>query len=119
MRDFRSRNRTGPMIDPESRPAGRPRDSAAGPALLAAAPRLVIAHGYENVSIQMIAAAVHVGRQTLYRRWPSKAELVLDAFLDSAQTADALPDNEGTAAGLQRFFERLFANLTTDGPAIR
>src|SRR5947199_331051 len=59
--------------------SGRPRDAEASPALLEAARRLVLEKGYAATSISDIAAAAGTGRQTLYRRWPGKAQLILDA----------------------------------------
>lgn len=101
-----------------NRALGRPRDGDAGPALLDAARRLVLERGYDEVSVGMIASEAGVGRQTLYRRWPSKAELVLDAFFQSASRMDIV--SEGTTQeALQGFLESLFQNLSADGPAIR
>lgn len=78
----------------------------------------MIRHGYRMVSIQQIVTEAGVAKQTLYRRWPSKAELVLDAFLESA---DSVPvASEGSVEQvLQTYLRDLFANLQTDGPAIR
>ncbi|CAM3461764.1 hypothetical protein BS639_14370 [Rouxiella silvae] len=97
---------------------GRPRDDAAGPALLSAARRLVSERGYQRVSIQNLLDEAGVGRQTLYRRWPSKAELVLDAFLDSAGRIPAVTEGPILEV-LTRFLTHLFANLNEDGPALR
>jgi AcrR family transcriptional regulator len=97
---------------------GRPRDDAAGPALLEAARRLVSAHGYGAVSVQKIAEEAGVGRQTLYRRWPSKAELVLDAFMESAERIE-VPSKGTTDVILKRFLTGLFANLGHDGAALK
>lgn len=98
--------------------AGRPRDEAAGPALKQAARRLVTLHGYENVSIGAILAEAGVSRQTLYRRWPTKADLVLDAFVEAAGAvpdADALP----LRAALRAILGEIFAHLNVEGAAIR
>jgi AcrR family transcriptional regulator len=100
------------------RGAGRPRDDATTPALLAAARRLVIERGYNEVSIGLIATEVGVGRQTLYRRWPSKAELVLDAFLESAGQHESFEDGRVEEV-LATFLRNLFVNMESDGPAIR
>lgn len=100
--------------------AGRPRDETLGPALMAAARRLVSRHGYGAVTIQMIAAEVGVGRQTLYRRWPGKAELVLDAFLESVGAIDIEEAGDvSVSTALKAYLARLFENLRKDGPAIR
>lgn len=97
---------------------GRPRDDAATETLLRVTRDLVIQHGYRDVSIQMIAAAAGVGRQTLYRRWPGKADLVLEAFFASAaKRGDAKPGP--VAESLSGYLRALFRNLERNGPAIR
>ena len=98
---------------------GRPRDRSAGPALMAAARELVLARGYEDVSIRAIVERAGVGRQTLYRRWPGKADLVLDAFLESVDWVRAPDADLGVGAALERYFRDLFVNLREDAPAIR
>src|SRR6185312_7905061 len=102
-------------------PLGRPRSEAAGRAILKAARALVLRHGYEGVTTQMIAEAAGTGKQTIYRRWPGKAELVLDAFVAHAQDridrADA--HNEPVEAALAGFLTRLFAALAETGQAVR
>jgi AcrR family transcriptional regulator len=35
--------------------------------------------GYERMTVDMVAARAKAGKAPLYRRWPSKADLVLDA----------------------------------------
>jgi len=102
----------------QGRSRGRPVDEQATPALLAAARRLVIRDGYAAVSTQQIAAEAGVARQTLYRRWPGKADLVLDAFLDSAGRAAPRSDLPLDQA-LREFLDQLFDHLAQDGPAIR
>jgi AcrR family transcriptional regulator len=105
-------------VKTQGRPAGRPRDEEATPALLHVTRRLVGEKGFEDVTIASIAAAAGVGRQTIYRRWSSKAELVLDAFLDSASHQEVVADGP-VAQVLERFLVNLFENIRRDGPAIR
>lgn len=97
---------------------GRPRDTGAAPALLRAARDLVARHGYRDVTIQMIAEAAGVGRQTLYRRWPSKADLVLEAYLARADMVSQIADGP-VAQMLEAFLRQIFEGLEEDGPAIR
>lgn len=104
--------------DAQARQPGRPRDDSTAPALLQAARLLVIEHGYRAVSIQEIANAAGVAKQTLYRRWSSKAELVLDAFLESAARVH-VPTDGTLDTVLRQYLLDLFDNLATDGPAIR
>ena len=60
---------------------GRPRSRAAHDAVLKAALRLVTKRGFRAVSVNEIAAEAGVGKMTLYRHWPNKAALVMDALL--------------------------------------
>jgi AcrR family transcriptional regulator len=99
------------------KPNGRPINSQATPALMQAARRLVSEHGYQAVSMQMIADLAGVGRQTVYRRWPSKAGLVFDAYLERAQELGEIPD--GPVIGmLTRFLTQIFEGLEQDGLAV-
>lgn len=58
---------------------GRPRDAARDPEILAAALDVLAETGYDGMTIDMVAARAKAGKATLYRRWPSKAHLVVDA----------------------------------------
>ena len=106
----------------ERRGPGRPRDEAIRPAILAAARRLVVEHGYEAVTTRMIADAAGSGKQAIYRRWPSKAELVLDAFLAYAEAEVDWPSRRGPAPVREQvagFLRRTFDALVETGPAVR
>jgi AcrR family transcriptional regulator len=59
---------------------GRPRSEKLHQAILKAA-ELVLATGFRAVSMEAIAARAGVGRMTVYRRWPNKAAIVMDAFV--------------------------------------
>ena len=50
------------------------------------------------MSIEEVAARAGVGKTTIYRRWPSKGLLALDAFVDSFREEQPLPDT-GTLRG--------------------
>jgi AcrR family transcriptional regulator len=63
-----------------TRPAGRPRDPDVDAAILDAALRLLDRVGYQRMSIAAVAAAAGVGRPALYRRYRSKADLVVAAI---------------------------------------
>jgi AcrR family transcriptional regulator len=74
-------------------------------AILGAALDLVTEVGYTKVSIERIAATAGVGKQTIYRWWPSKGSLLFDAFLTLTQTSDGslagLPDTGDLATDLK------------------
>lgn len=48
--------------------------------------------GYDNVSIEAIARRAGVGKQTIYRWWPSKGAVVLEAATQSLDPLVTLPD---------------------------
>jgi AcrR family transcriptional regulator len=62
------------------RPAGRPRSAVADAAILAAARELLAERGWDAMTLGDVAARAGVAKTTLYRRWPGKAELVVDAM---------------------------------------
>lgn len=68
---------------PNSPPAargGRPRDPALDEAIIAATRRRLAEDGYSRMNLGDIAADAGVTRPTIYRRWPGKFELVVDAL---------------------------------------
>lgn len=66
---------TGPL----TRKSGRPRSAQAHQAILQAALEIFADEGFDAMSIEAIAARAGVGKTTIYRRWSSKEELILDA----------------------------------------
>ncbi|SFR70840.1 transcriptional regulator, TetR family [Agromyces sp. CF514] len=66
----------------QSRTRGRPRNTEADRAILEATRDLLVADGYDALTMQAIADRAGVARQTVYRRWPSKSRLVADMMLD-------------------------------------
>jgi AcrR family transcriptional regulator len=80
---------------------GRKRDHSRDPEILAAAIDILAEEGFDGMTIDMVATRAKAGKATLYRRWSSKSELVLDAIgcMKSADlTPDVLPDT-GTLRG--------------------
>ncbi len=79
-------------------PRGRPRSAEADRAILNATVDLLATRGLGALSIEEVAARAGVGKATIYRRWSSKGLLALDAFVDSFQAEQPLPDT-GTLRG--------------------
>jgi len=81
------------------------RSEASRRAILTAALELVGEVGYAKLSIEGIAARAGVGKQTIYRWWPSKGTVLFDAFLSLAEGQDgqdtALPDTGDLEADLK------------------
>ena len=69
---------------PARRGPGRPRNAAHDEAIVRAVRDLLRASGYGALTIDGVAARAGVGRPTVYRRWPSKAALVIGALSDLA-----------------------------------
>ncbi|MFI6799763.1 TetR/AcrR family transcriptional regulator [Streptosporangium canum] len=75
-------------------------------AILDAARELIREVGYAKVSIEAIAARAGVGKQTIYRWWPSKGAVVFDSFLALSGNPEeeegmALPDTGDIEADLK------------------
>jgi AcrR family transcriptional regulator len=87
---------------------GRPRSEATRRAILAAAIDELTERGYAQLSVEGIAARAGAGKQTIYRWWSSKADVVLDAMLDEAASLIAVPDEGSLAADLARFLVDTF-----------
>ena len=100
-------------IDLEHLPtrAGRPRDPACDAAILQAALDAFVEEGYAGVSMEGVAARAGVGKATVYRRYSSKAQLVVDAVRCGVQLEDHLPDTgnlrDDLASILQPLLDRL------------
>ncbi|MER7520662.1 TetR/AcrR family transcriptional regulator [Streptomyces sp. NPDC126499] len=84
---------------PNESPAPRRRGAARTDALLQVTLDLAAEVGYAGLSIEAIARRAEVGKHTIYRRWPSKAALLLDALhrvwtsdLDYRDTGDVRAD---------------------------
>jgi AcrR family transcriptional regulator len=62
-----------------ARGRGRPRSEEAHRAILEAVIDLLPEHGLKGLTIEAVAARAGVGKTTIYRRWPGKNELVVEA----------------------------------------
>jgi AcrR family transcriptional regulator len=92
------------------------RSDRARVAVLHAADDLLVERGYAGVTIEGIAARAGVAKQTIYRWWPSKFEILMDTFLEDAAGALEIPDT-GTAAGDLRHHLRQLAAFLSGEPA--
>jgi AcrR family transcriptional regulator len=60
--------------------------------------RLLQEHGYDGLTVDAVAMTARASKATVYRRWPSKAELVLAAFSEGIRQV-AVPPDTGTLRG--------------------
>lgn len=82
--------------DQEAR-RGRPRNDACTDEILQATIELVAEVGLAGMTVDAVAARAGVGKATIYRRWPSKEELLLEAWRSRVPPPE-VPDT-GTLEG--------------------
>jgi AcrR family transcriptional regulator len=82
-------------------------------AILAAALALLQESGYADLTVEKIAARAGVGKQTIYRWWPGRGAVVLDALIEQIGPAGppALPDTGDLAADLRLVVRAIVAEL--------
>jgi AcrR family transcriptional regulator len=87
---------------------GRKRSEESRLAILAAAFELIAEVGYAGLTIEGIAARSGTGKQTIYRWWPSKADVLMDAMATKADLYVPIQDTGGYAADLRAFLHASF-----------
>jgi AcrR family transcriptional regulator len=93
--------------------AGRPRSERARQAVLEAVDDLLVDVGYAAMTMKGIAERAGVGRQTVYRWWSTKAEILLEACLDDIQEEVATPPHPDPAEDLFVYLAALSEFLTS------
>ncbi|BAX94521.1 TetR/AcrR family transcriptional regulator [Mycobacterium shigaense] len=88
---------------------GSRRNDAAEHAILRAAAELLAVEGGAPISVAAIAARAGVGRQTIYRWWPSKSAVLLDAMIQRADEVAPAPDTGDLRNDLRLFLRSTFA----------
>jgi len=100
-----------------ARARGRPRSAEAHQAILGATLTLLDEVGYRALTIEAVAARAGVGKTTIYRRWPSKLELVVEAV---AEMRPPLPtEDTGSLQGDFLAFQRGQISRVAAGPMPR
>jgi AcrR family transcriptional regulator len=88
------------------------RNPATHRAILAATSALLQERGFAGASIEAIAQRAEVGKQTIYRWWPTRADLILDVYLERTERElPSSPASGTTAEQIQALLERLTAIL--------
>ena len=75
---------------------GRPRSEKTKQAILSAAYELLLENGFGAVTVEKIAERAGVSKATIYKWWPNKAAVVMDAFFDAAVVRLPIPDTGST-----------------------
>ncbi len=88
-----------PLVSPggASSGPGRPRSKRSEDAIINATTRLLTHEGYARLTLSKVAARARASKSTIYRRWPTKEHLVIEAFnrwpaLVPRDTGDVLSD---------------------------
>lgn len=100
------------------RKRGRPRDHAADGRILSAAADLILAQGFDRMTVDAVAARARVGKATVYRRWSKKEDLAVAAMAHLYSQDVATPDTGSVRDDLRASYSRALAFVnSTDGAA--
>jgi AcrR family transcriptional regulator len=81
-------------------------------AILGAADELLIERGFGGVTVEGIAARAGVSKQTIYRWWPSKVDILLDTLVEEADRRLKIPE-DGRVIDAVRGYLRALARFLT------
>ena len=92
----------------------RRRSEKSRTAIVSATRELLLERGFDGLTIEAVAARAGVGKQTIYRWWPSRPALVADVMLEDADKILASVNHtDDLAADLVGWVRKLTATLTT------
>ncbi|MGO8684092.1 MAG: TetR/AcrR family transcriptional regulator [Thermoleophilia bacterium] len=110
MRDVKS------QLPMQAKP-GRPREPRVDAAVIAATLELLAQDGYAQLTIDRVAARAGVGKASLYRRWPNKVSLVLEAVSGHPQRPSS-PDTGSLRDDMLAYLQTLVCFRTIHSEAI-
>jgi len=89
------------------------RSEQAREAVLHAADDLLVEHGFAGLTVEKIATRAGVAKQTIYRWWPSKVDILMEAFGDDQARALTPADHGDLGADLRAHLAAMADFLTT------
>ncbi|MDQ2826029.1 MAG: TetR/AcrR family transcriptional regulator, partial [Actinomycetota bacterium] len=92
---------------------GRPRSAQLDRAICRAAIDLLAEESYDALSIEAVAARAGCGKAAIYRRWPSKSALVVDAIATCKEQTFQLPDTGSARDDLLVYVRSMVRYLRT------
>ncbi|MDJ0754610.1 MAG: TetR/AcrR family transcriptional regulator [Ardenticatenaceae bacterium] len=102
------------IFEPSPPTAGRPRSKRSHEAVIAAANSLLEEISYSDLTVERIASVSGVSKRTIYRWWPNKAAIVMEA----ASETDVLePDTGQLKSDLVQLLSGIFAVVEEHRPA--
>lgn len=93
---------------------GRPRSETIRRRILQTTVRLMIEKGYKEATMKNIALSAKVGKQTLYRWWHNRADLLMEALLYYAEENVDTAQSESDRHGLKAFLSAIFQSITKE-----
>ena len=87
--------------------------------LLAITLELLQEHGYDRLNVEAVATKAKASKATLYRRWPSKADLVLAAFIEGTQLKGVVPQTGSLREDLLIIGSQVCEHAAEHAPTMR
>jgi AcrR family transcriptional regulator len=106
-----------PVVTTQRRKRGRPRDPEADGRILEAAAALMLAHGFDNMTVDDVAARAKVGKATVYRRWAKKEDLAVAAMRELYAAQMPTPDTGSIREDLRQSFSDVLAFANSEAGA--
>ena len=99
--------------EPCARP-GRPRNCGTEELVTTAVLEALVEEGFEGMSVDRVARRAGVGRATIYRRWPGKAEMIIDAITRRTFDRIPVPDSAALRTDLEQMLRQLQQCMTDE-----
>lgn len=101
----------------EQRPGGR--SARVRSAVLGATAELLMEVGYDRLTVDEVARRAEVHKTTIYRRWPTKPELIAETVHEQSAEAVPIPDTGSLLGDLRELAASVAINIGTEGGARR
>jgi len=99
------------MNESTRRAPGRPRDHQTHEAILEATRSILLEKGYHRLTFEAVAKAAGTTRTTVYRWWPTRGTLVLEAAADNIDIGE-VPDTGDSRADIHGAVKQLIATFS-------
>jgi AcrR family transcriptional regulator len=107
------------MVEHVATARSRPLDEERAQAILRACYELLGEAGYQGLRVDAVAARAQASKATLYRHWPTKAGLVLDAIRQCKAVGSSVPDTGSLRGDLVALFRGIAESMSGDeGPIL-
>lgn len=96
----------------ETQKSGRPRSESSRQAILDATRRLLTHNTVQKLSIEAIAKKASVGKTTIYRWWPNKSAVVMEAIFSQPAFNNVLPTPRNGVQGVTQQLDKLCRQMS-------